>query len=131
MNGIQIYYNPSFASSGDYTLYLTKRYYVFKHFARFAFMGSTRHDVTGLPDGVFGLVFRSEQAQQTEIGEAKTSFILMNMGTTTQNVDFSQAGLGTRVGGVLTDFEFDWQQGSMSGESALVRPKSITTLLFN
>ncbi|KAL5513444.1 hypothetical protein ACEPAH_3843 [Sanghuangporus vaninii] len=126
-----IYYNPDFASSGDFTLYLTKRYYIFKHFARFAFIGSTRYNVTGLPDGVFGLVFKSDQDEQTELGTAKTSFILMNMGTATQNVDFSQAGLGTRIGGVLTDFEFDWQDGILSGESALVRPQSITTLLFN
>ncbi|KAL5492700.1 hypothetical protein ACEPAI_4147 [Sanghuangporus weigelae] len=126
-----IYYNPDFASRSDFTLYLTKRYYVFKHFTRFAFMGSTRYNVTDLPDGVFGLVFRSDQDQETELGTARTSFILMNMGTTTQNVDFSQAGLGTRIGGVLTDFEYDWQEGSLSGESALVPPQSIIALLFN
>lgn len=124
-----IYYDPSFASTGDISLYLTKRYYVFKHFARFVFMGATRFDVSGLQDNIFGLVFKSDSDQQTEFGSAKTSLILMNMGSTTVNVDFSQADLGSPIGGVLTDWEYDWQEGSL-GNSVALRALSIISILF-
>lgn len=93
-------------------------------------MGSTRFDVSGLPNNVFGLVFKSNQEQTTELGTARTSFILMNMGSTTVNVDLSQAGLGIAIGGILTDSEYDWQEGSM-GSSVVLPGLSIVTALFN
>lgn len=75
-------------------------------------------------------MFKHNQEQQTELGSAKTSFIIMNMGSDIPSIDFSQAGLGTPIGGVLTDGQYDWQEGSV-GNSVLARPLSITTLLFN
>ena len=83
-----------------------------------------------MPNDVIGLVFKVASPVETEIGEAKTSLILMNLGTTIQNVDFSGAELGTPIGGVETSASLDWQEGSV-GNSVLVPGLSIITLLFD
>jgi hypothetical protein len=130
MLGRQLYYDPDFATNGHTELFTTKRYYVFKHFTRFVFVGSTRYDVSGLPDDVFGLAFRAPSDQTTELGTAKASLILMNMGTSQYSIDFTQTGLGSAIGAVLTDFEYDWQDGSV-GNSIGLRGLSIATVLFD
>ncbi|THH07966.1 hypothetical protein EW145_g3034 [Phellinidium pouzarii] len=104
-----VYYDPDYATNENFALYTTKRLFVMKHFANFIWMGATRFDVAGLPDNVFGLLFKVDQPQRTDIGQARTSFILMNMGNTTTDIDLSPVGLGTPVGGARTSQQVDWE----------------------
>lgn len=47
-----IYYDPQYASNGNQSLYLTKRFSALGQFSRFIRPGAVRHNVTGAPDGV-------------------------------------------------------------------------------
>ncbi|GLI02019.1 glycoside hydrolase [Phytohabitans aurantiacus] len=47
-----IYYDPNYASNGNQSLYVTKRYYGLAHYSRFVRPGAVRHNVTGVPSGV-------------------------------------------------------------------------------
>ncbi|MEH1125228.1 hypothetical protein [Micromonospora sp. CPCC 206061] len=47
-----IYYDPNYASNGNQSLYVTKRYYGLAHYSRFVWPGAVRHNVTGAPSGV-------------------------------------------------------------------------------
>ena len=93
-------------------------------------MGSTRYDVEGLPENVFGLAFKAPTKQSTELGSASASLILMNMGSTTQQIDFSKTGLGTGIGGIFTNREYDWQEGSLT-TSVQLPALSVITVLFS
>ncbi|KAH8111707.1 glycoside hydrolase [Phellopilus nigrolimitatus] len=123
------YYDPDYATNGNFDLYTTKRFYVLKHFANFVWMGSTRFDVSGLPSDVVGLAFKVDQAQSTGLGDAHASLILMNLGSTIVNVDLGQVGLGTCIGGYVTSDTLDWQFGSV-GSTALLPGLTITTFLY-
>ena len=93
-------------------------------------MGATRHEVIGLPDNVLGLAFRASSPEDTELGSAHASLILMNLGTTTYQVGFSNAGLGTAIGGVITSQEYDWQEGTVAS-SVQLPPQFIISVLFS
>ena len=94
-------------------------------------MGATRYEVEGLPENVLGLAFRSSSSQATELGSAKASLILMNLGTTAYQVDFSEAGLGTAIGGIITSKEYDWQEGTVSAPSVQLPSQFIISVLFS
>ena len=47
-----IYYDPNYASNGNQSLYLTKRYYALGQFSRFVRPGAVRYNVSGAPSGV-------------------------------------------------------------------------------
>jgi len=47
-----IYYDPSYASNGNQSLYFTKRYYVLGQFSRYIRPGAVRYEVSGTPAGV-------------------------------------------------------------------------------
>lgn len=47
-----IYYDPNYASNGNQSLYVTKRYYGLAQYSRFVRPGAVRHNVTGAPSGV-------------------------------------------------------------------------------
>ncbi|MEU4222164.1 lectin [Actinoplanes sp. NPDC026623] len=47
-----VYYDPAYATNGNQTLYLTKRYYALAQFSRFVRPGAVRYNVTGAPAGV-------------------------------------------------------------------------------
>ncbi|KAJ7076441.1 glycoside hydrolase family 5 protein [Mycena epipterygia] len=42
-----IYYDPDYATNGNYELYLTKHFWTYKHFGNFVKPGSQRHALTG------------------------------------------------------------------------------------
>ena len=50
-----IYYDSNYQSNNNQNLYLTKRYYVLGNYSKFFQVGSTLHQVTGLPSGVEAL----------------------------------------------------------------------------
>lgn len=128
--GLQIYYDPNYASNGNTAIYQTKRFFLMKHFANFVFMGSQLFTVSGLPSNVFGMAFKSSNQQSTQIGAGRASLILMNMGNSAVSVQPSQAGLGNLVAGALTSSSVDWQTFGASSSVSLPA-LSITTLLFN
>ncbi|KAI0772879.1 glycoside hydrolase [Trametes elegans] len=125
-----IYYDPDYASNGNTAIYQTKRLFLLKHFSNFIWLGSTRFAVSGLPPNVLGMAFKASGEQSTPAGSARTSLILMNMGSGVAELQPAQAGLGTFVGGVVTSPSADWQAFGAS-ESVNLPGLSITTLLFN
>ncbi|GJE99371.1 glycoside hydrolase family 30 protein [Phanerochaete sordida] len=125
-----IYYDPNYASNHNTAVYSIKRLFLMKHFANFVWMGSTRFSVTGLPANVFGMAFKAPSQQSTQLGAARSSLILMNMGSSSVSVQPSQANLGNAVGGALTSPSVDWQTFGASSSVSLPA-LSITTLLFN
>jgi O-glycosyl hydrolase len=52
-----IYYDPDYASDGDQTLYLTKRFYALGQYSRFVRPGAVRYGVSGSPSGVQTMAF--------------------------------------------------------------------------
>lgn len=101
-----------------------------KHFANFIWVGATRFGVSGLPSNVFGLAFKSSAQQSTQLGAARSSLILMNMGNSAISVQPSQAALGNFIGGAVTSPSVDWQTFGASSSMSLPA-LSITTLLFD
>jgi O-glycosyl hydrolase len=73
-----IYYDPQFASNGNQTLYLTKRYYAMAQYSRFVRPGAVRHHVTGAPAGV--QVLASSQGGNWTI-------VVNNLNTTAADLD--------------------------------------------
>jgi O-glycosyl hydrolase len=73
-----IYYDPQFATNGNQTLYLTKRYYAMAHYSRFVRPGSVRHNVTGVPTGV--------QVLATSQG-GNWTLVINNTGTAVADLD--------------------------------------------
>lgn len=127
---IKAYYDPDYASNGNTALYQTKRLFVIKHFANFIWLNAIRHDVADLPANVFGMAFKNDKRQNTALGSAQASLILMNMGTSSATVEPAQAGLGSFIGSALTTQETDWElSGGIS--SVTLPPLSIVTLLFD
>ena len=54
-----IYYDPSYASDGNQTLYLSKRFYVLGQYSRYVRPGSVRYGISGAPSGVQAMAFWS------------------------------------------------------------------------
>jgi O-glycosyl hydrolase len=52
-----IYYDPDYASDGDQTLYMTKRFYALGQYSRFVRPGAVRYGVSGSPSGVQTMAF--------------------------------------------------------------------------
>ena len=47
-----VYYDPGYASNGNQSLYLTKRYWAMAQYSRYVRPGAVRYPVTGAPSGV-------------------------------------------------------------------------------
>jgi O-glycosyl hydrolase len=52
-----IYYDPDYASDGNQTLYMTKRFYALGQYSRFVRPGAVRYGVSGAPSGVQTMAF--------------------------------------------------------------------------
>ena len=52
-----VYYDPDYASDGDQTLYMTKRFYALGQYSRFVRPGAVRYGVSGSPSGVQTMAF--------------------------------------------------------------------------
>lgn len=61
-----IYYDPAYASNGNQSLYLTKRYYALGQYSKFVRPGAVRYAVTGAPSGVQASAF-SHNGQWTVV----------------------------------------------------------------
>ncbi|WP_052440892.1 glycoside hydrolase [Streptacidiphilus anmyonensis] len=57
-----IYYDPNYASDGNQSLYVTKRFYALGQYSRFVRPGAVRYAVAGSPSGVQTLAFRQNNA---------------------------------------------------------------------
>jgi O-glycosyl hydrolase len=79
-----IYYDPNFASNGNQTLYLTKRFYAMAHYSRFVRPGSVRYDVTGAPSGV--------QIMATSQG-GNWTLVVNNLTNSVQDIDLGFTAL--------------------------------------
>ena len=55
-----LYYDPSFKSDGNYSVYPTKRFYVMGNFSRYVRPGAVGHPVSGSPPGIRGLAFTKD-----------------------------------------------------------------------
>lgn len=58
-----IYYDPNYASDGNQTLYITKRFYALAQFSRFVRPGAVRYNVTASPSGVETSAFWNSSAR--------------------------------------------------------------------
>lgn len=111
-------------------MYTTKRFFLLKHFANFVWLGATRFDVNSLPANVFGLAFKAPQVQQTSLGRARASLLLMNMDTISKAIDLSMTGLGALIGLAQSSASVDWQIHRTSATTDTLPAMSITTFLF-
>jgi O-glycosyl hydrolase len=74
-----IYYDPSYASDGNQSIYYTKRYYVMGQFSRYVRPGAVRYNVSGVPAGVQAMAFWQNNAWTVvaaNTNNATTSLIL-------------------------------------------------------
>jgi O-glycosyl hydrolase len=80
-----IYYDPSYASDGNQTLYLSKRFYVLGQYSRYVRPGAVRYGISGAPSGVQAMAFWSGgkwTVVATNTNTSATSFGLnLNSGT--------------------------------------------------
>ncbi|HLL67988.1 MAG TPA: glycoside hydrolase [Micromonosporaceae bacterium] len=79
-----IYYDPNFASNGNQSLYLTKRFYAMAQYSRFIRPGAVRYNVTGAPSGV--------QILATS-GGGNWTLVVNNLNNTAQDVDVAFSAL--------------------------------------
>ncbi|MEU6259623.1 glycoside hydrolase [Streptomyces sp. NPDC047043] len=52
-----IYYDPKYATDGNQSLYMTKRYYVLGQYSRYVRPGAVRYEISGAPSGVQAMAF--------------------------------------------------------------------------
>lgn len=78
-----IYYDSNFATNSNFGVYLTKRYFLFKHFTWFIPPGAVRHAVSGLPSAVNALAFALPS------GEFKWTIIAMNLSNSTTALEIT------------------------------------------
>ena len=123
-----IYYDPNFASNGNQSLYLTKRFYAMAHYSRFVRPGSVRYDVNGAPSGV--------QVMATSQG-GNWTVVVNNLTNTAQDIDLGFSALNnvTPTTAVRTSGTQNLAPialpATASGRAALAVPgQSITTYVF-
>jgi len=79
-----IYYDPSFATTGNSALYPTKRLYVLGQYSKFVRPGAVRHEVSGTPNGIEISAFERE---------GTWTLVANNLTTSQSTVDVSIDGL--------------------------------------
>ncbi|MFE2432535.1 glycoside hydrolase [Streptomyces sp. NPDC059373] len=57
-----IYYDPSYATDGNQSLYMTKRYYALAQYSKYVRPGAVRYDISGAPAGVQTMAFWKDGA---------------------------------------------------------------------
>lgn len=98
-----VYIDPHYSRSKDYGFYLTKRFWVFRHFARFIRPGAVRYDIPNevLPYGTVAIA-----AQNTD---SVWSVIFVNRNATEQAIRMEAPVKGGQViAAVRTTAEEDW-----------------------
>jgi O-glycosyl hydrolase len=123
-----IYYDPSFASNGNQTLYLTKRFYAMGQYSKYVRPGAVRYNVTGAPAGV--------QVLATS-GGGNWTLVVNNLNTTAQSVDvrFSALNNVTATAAIRTSGTENLASVATppvsGGTASLTLPaRSVTTYVF-
>jgi O-glycosyl hydrolase len=90
-----IYYDPSYATDGNQSLYLTKRFYVLGQYSKYVRPGAVRYGVSGSPSGVQTMVFRQNGQWTVVATNTNTSATTLSL-----NLD---SGTLTPAGAYQTD----------------------------
>ena len=96
-----IYYDSSYSTSGDTTLYLTKRYWALRHFSYFIRPGATRFDVIKPPSGVLAIATLNNDVWHTLFINEQNNAVNFNL--TLPGTD----GIITKI--IQTTAEDDWK----------------------
>ena len=99
-----VYIDPQYKTTGDYGFYLTKRFWVFRHFSKFLRPGAVRYDVPNevLPYGTVAVAGRNV--------DGVYSVVFVNRNATSQGVRMKLPGEGGKVTvGVQTTDRADWE----------------------
>lgn len=102
-NDALLYIDPNYAATKNYQFYLTKRFWVFRHFTKFIRPGSVRYDIPNevLPYGTVAV------ASLGLDGAWNTVFV--NRNATAQDVVMKMPGRGGKILGVTqTTAQQDW-----------------------
>ena len=103
-NDAFIYLDPSYATNKNYEFYLTKRFWVFKHFTTFIRPGSVRYDIPNevLPYGTVAIASKGT--------DNNWNSIFINRNATAQTITLKLPGPGGKVLGMTqTDADDDWK----------------------
>jgi O-glycosyl hydrolase len=76
-----VYYDPSYATDGNQSLYFTKRYYVMGQFSRYIRPGAVRYDVSGVPAGVQATAYWQNGAWTVVAANTNTSATTLTLDT--------------------------------------------------
>jgi O-glycosyl hydrolase len=123
-----IYYDPDYASDGNQTLYLTKRFYVLGQYSRYVRPGAVRYGVSGAPSGVQTMAFWNNNQWTVVATNTNTSATSLSL-----NMD---SGTLTSAGAYQTDASENLATASgpaISGStiSASLPAQSVTTYVLN
>ena len=90
-----IYYDPSYATDGNQSLYITKRFYVLGQYSKYVRPGAVRYGVSGSPSGVQTMAFRQNGQWTVVATNTNTSATTLSL-----NLD---SGTLTSAGAYQTD----------------------------
>ena len=112
-NDALIYLDSSYAINKNYEFYLTKRFWVFKHFTTFVRPGSVRYDVPNevLPYGTVAMASKGT--------DNTWNSIFINRNATAQTITLKLPGWGGKVLGMTqTTARDDWKSVALPDVSA-------------
>lgn len=112
-NDALIYIDPNYATNKNYNFYITKRFWVFKHFTTFVRPGSVRYDIPNesLPYGVVAMA---------SLGTDHTwNTVFINRNETDQTITLKLPGIGGKLLGMTqTTATDDWQSVALPAVSS-------------
>lgn len=124
-----VYYDPAYATNGNQSLYLTKRYYALAQFSRFVRPGAVRYNVTGAPAGVQVSAFdRAGQWTLVVTNQNASATPLTLHLNAKNNVSFSAARRTSATESLATVAAPAVSSGTVSTS---LPAKSITTYVLN
>ena len=103
-NDALIYLDNSYATNKNYEFYLTKRFWVFKHFTTFVRPGSVRYDIPNevLPYGTVAMASKGS--------DNTWNSVFINRNATEQTITLKLPGVGGKLLGITqTTAEDDWK----------------------
>ncbi|WP_281369145.1 glycoside hydrolase [Phytohabitans rumicis] len=124
-----IYYDPNYASNGNQSLYLTKRYYALGQYSKFVRPGAVRYNVTGAPSGVQVSAFDHNGQWTLVVNNVNTA-------STSLTVHFNAKSNVSAGSAYRTSATENWASvagPTVSGStvSATLPARSITTYVLN
>ncbi len=131
-NDALIYIDPDYQTTKDYNFYLTKRFWVFRHFTKFIRPGSVRYDIPNevLPYGTVAV------ASLGTNNVWQVTFI--NRNNTAQVVTMNLPGTGGRIQGLIQTTDdvdwgkVEWPQVASNNDISLTLPaRGVLTVRFS